>query len=144
MSYISNFKRTKQGLEQEQRKISELFYVGCTDDYYSLEQIILNVELFTRKRDVEIYFYEPVFDEDGNPLYGKGEIELFAEGREAFYKFIDLTPKYIFENVRFIFVYDREEDLTYRFEGYSLPQQDTSPWYDMEIKKGKKVSWSTH
>ena len=130
MSYISNFRRTKQGLEQEERKISELFYVGCTDDYYSLEQVIINIELFIRKRDVEIYVIEPFSELGYQP-------RLFAEGYEAFYKFIELTPKYIYDNIREISIYDKELDLTYWFEGYGLPMIEEAPWYTFWITQGK-------
>lgn len=140
MEQLGNFTRKKEGLESNERPISELFAFGWRGDYYSLEQVILKIGLLTRKQDIEIYFYEPVLDENKNVLFGKGGIKLFAEGYEAFYKFIELSPKYIYENVSKIIIYDRELDLTYWFEAYAFPVNEKSPWYSFWIKQGKDSS----
>ena len=130
MEQLCNFTRKIEVLESNERPISELFAFGWRGDYYSLEQVILKIGLLTRKRDIEIHTIQP------NSEFGYN-LRLFAEGYEAFYKFIELSPKYIYEKVSKIIIYDRELDLTYWFEAYAFPVNEKSPWYSFWIKQGK-------
>lgn len=130
MGQLGNFTRKKEGLESNERPISELFAFGWRGDYYSLEQVILKTGLLTRERDVEIYVIEPSSEFGYKP-------RLFAEGYEAFYKFIELSPKFIYDNIREISIYDKDLDLTYWFEGYGLPMIEEAPWYTFWITQGK-------
>ena len=119
MSCISNCDSSiDKELEESEKRISNLFYFDDWSDLYTLDKVILYTGLNSRNKDVKI-----------NLIYENDEEELFDE--RAFYQFIELTPKFIFEKVRQIIIIDLDKKLThylYKIDPYSAGGRYRELW----------------
>ena len=119
MSYISNCDSSiDKELEESEKKISNLFYFDDWSDLYTLDKVILYTGINSRNKDVKI-----------NLVYENDEEELLTE--DAFYRFIELTPKFIFEEVRQIVIIDLDKKLThylYKMDPYRAEGRYRELW----------------
>ena len=105
-------------LEESEKKISNLFYFDDWSDLYTLDKVILYTGINSRNKDVEI-----------NLIYENDESELLTE--DAFYRFIELTPKFIFEEVRQIVIRDLDKKIThylYKMDPYRAEGRFRELW----------------
>lgn len=119
VSYISNCDSSiDKELEESEKKISNLFDFDDWSDLYTLDKVILYTGINSRNKDVEI-----------NLIYENDESELLTE--DAFYRFIELTPKFIFEEVRQIVIRDLDKKIThylYKMDPYRVKSRYSELW----------------
>lgn len=119
VSYISNCDSSiDKELEESEKKISNLFEFDDWSDLYTLDKVILYTGINSRNKDVKI-----------NLIYENDESELLTE--DAFYTFIELTPKFIFEKVRQIVIIDLDKKIThylYKMDPYRVKSRYSELW----------------